>query len=193
VVAVALVAPAAARASSVRIEGFYGLEQPPAASFSAATSGGSASNLYKSSLQLAGGDVLFNLGGLELGAIIDTTFGSNSPSQTALGALAGVGLELDAFKLDLLGEAGGHRYGNFANNPDIVTSSSSEQWLFYVGLRPGITFKLGGPISLGLWAFVRWDVNSQDLPVTVGSAKSAGSYSLGGTTIGAAVRLGFDL
>ncbi|SRR6266568_1681321 len=192
----ALLVPATASASSIRIEGFYGLERPPSISFSSAVSGAgsaSASDLYKTSLQLAGGDVLVNLGGLELGAIVDTTFGNSSPSQTALGGLAGVGLELGGLKLDLLAEAGGHRFGNFADNPDIVTSSSSSDWLFYVGLRPGITFNLGGPISLGLWAFVRWDVTSHDLPVTVGSASSAGTYSLGGTTIGATIRLGFDL
>jgi hypothetical protein len=191
-VALALAAPAAARATSLRIEGFYGLEQPPATSFSAATSG-SASDLYKSSLQLAGGDVLVNLGGLELGAIIDSTFGDNTASQTALGALGGVGLELGPFKIDLLAEAGGHRYGNFASNPDVVTSSTSEQWLFYVGLRPGATIQLVGPLFVGLWLFARWDVTSHDLPVTVGSAKSAGSYSLGGTTIGATLRLGVAL
>lgn len=193
-VAVALIAPAAARASDLQLEGFYGLERPPTTSFSAAVSStGSASNLFDTSLQIAGGDLLLNLGGLELGAIIDTTFGHDTASQTALGALAGFALAASGLKIDLLAEAGGHRYGNFASNPDVVTASSSSQWLAYVGLRPGFTFRLGGPLSLGLWAFVRWDLTSHDQQVTVGSAGSAGSYKLGGTTIGATVRLGFDL
>lgn len=195
--AVAIVAPAAASAIDLQLEGFYGLERPPSTSFSAAVSGagntGSASGLFNSSLQLAGGDVLLNLDGLELGAIIDATFGNDTASQTALGALGGFALSAGGAKVDLLAEVGGHRYGNFASNPDIVTSSSSSEWLAYVGLRPGLSFRLGGPLSVGLWAFVRWDVNSRDLPVTVRNAGSAGSYKLGGTTIGATVRLGFAL
>jgi hypothetical protein len=191
-VAAALIAPAAASASSLRIEGFYGAERPPTIAFNGT---GSASDLYKNSLQVGGGDVLLNLGGLELGAIIDTTFGGNNASQTAIGGLVGLGLDLESVKLDLLGEAGGHRYGNFAKNTDIVTSSSSSEWLAYVGIRPGLTFKLSGPLFLGVWAFWRWDVTSHELPVTVGSANaaSAGTYKLGGSTIGVTVRLGFDL
>lgn len=193
--AVALgMSPRSASALDLQVEGFYGLARPPTTSFRAATSGtGSASDLYDSSLQLAGADVLLNLNGLELGAIADITFGNDSATQTAIGALAGAAISLGAMKLDLLAEAGGHRFGNFAKNRDVVTASSSSEWLFYVGLRPGISVKLGGPLSIGLWAFVRWDVDTQNVPVTVGSAGSAGSYKLGGTTVGATVRLGFAL
>jgi hypothetical protein len=191
--AVAVLAPGAAFADIV-IEGFYGIEQPPSSDFNAAVSGAaSAPKLFDSSLQLAGGDVLLTLGLLELGAIIDTTFGSNTASQTAIGALGGIVLGGGGARIDLLGEAGGHRFGNFAKHPEIVTSGSTDEWLFYVGLRPGVTFKLGSsPLVLGVWAFVRWDVTTQEVPVTVASASasSAGSYKLGGTTIGATLRLG---
>lgn len=192
--AAVLMAPAVASAQ-VTIEGFYGIDRPPSTSFSSAVNGAANSpSLFNSSLQTAGGDVLLTLGMLELGAIIDTTFGHNTASQTAIGGLGGVALGMGGVKLDLLGEAGGHRYGNFVSNPDIVTASSTDQWFFYLGLRPGITFKLGdGPLAMGLWLFARWDVNSQNVPVTVGSAGSAGSYKLGGTTIGATLRLGFQL
>lgn len=194
VVALALLAPTAAGAIDLQVEGFYGLARPPTTSFDAAVSGGgSASDLFDSSAQFAGGDVLLNLDGFELGAIVDATFGPDTASQTAVGALAGFALSVGPAKVDLLGEAGGHRYGNFAKNPDVVTASSTSEWLAYVGLRPGVSFKLGGPLSLGVWGFVRWDVTSQDVPVTVRSAGSAGSYKLGGTTVGAAVRLGFAL
>jgi hypothetical protein len=190
--ALALLLPAAASAT-VQLEGFYGIERPPSPSFSSAVSGATNSpDLFKSSLQLAGGDVLLNLGILELGAIADTTFGNNTASQTALGGLLGLGLPLGPAKLDLLAEAGGNRYGNFVSNPSIVTSSSSSEWLFYVGLRPGLSVKVSGPVSLGVWAFVRWDVTSRNVPVNVGNATSAGSYKLGGATIGATVRLGLD-
>ena len=191
--AVALIAPGAASATDIQIEGFYGIERPPTTDFRTAVSGANAPGLFDTSLQLAGGDVLLNLGGLELGAIADTTFGHDTASQTSIGGLAGFALGLPTGKIDLLAEAGGHRYGNFVSNSQIVTSSSTDEWLFYVGLRPGISFKFSGPFSLGLWAFVRWDVSSHNVPVTVGSAGNAGSYKLGGTTIGATVRLGFVL
>jgi hypothetical protein len=190
--ALALIVPAVGSAT-VQLEGFYGIERPNSPSFSAAVSGATNSpSLFDTSLQIAGGDLLINLGGLELGAIADTTFGHHTASLTALGALLGFGLPLGPAKLDLLAEAGGHRYGNFVSNPDIVTASSTSEWLFYVGLRPGISFHVSGPVTLGLWAFVRWDVTSRNVPVTVGNASSAGSYKLGGATIGATARLGFD-
>ena len=190
---VALIAPGVASALDLQLEGFYGFERPPTTDFHTAVSGANAPGLFDSSLQMAGGDILLNLGGLELGAIADATFGNHTASQTAIGGLAGFGLGLGSAKLDLLGEAGGHRFGNFASHPEIVTASSSDEWLFYVGLRPGISFKFAGPLTVGLWAFVRWDVTSQTVPVTVGSAGNAGNYKLGGTTIGATLRVGFDL
>ena len=193
---VALFTPGAAIAADVSVEGFYGVERPPSTDFSAAVSGVSSPSFFDSALQLAGGDVLLTLGALELAAIGDTTFGSNTASQTALGALAGVALGAGSARVDLLAEAGGHRFGNFVSNPQIVTASSSSEWLFYVGLRPGVSFKLGdGPFTLGLWGFARWDLTSHDLAVTVGSvsASNAGIYKLGGTTIGLTLRLGLVL
>jgi hypothetical protein len=190
--AAALAMPAAASAI-VEIEGFYGLERPPSTSFSAAVSGTNAPSLFDTSLQIAGGNVIVNLGALEVGAIADTTWGHNTASQTAIGGLAGIGIGTSV-RIDLLGEAGGHRYGNFTSHPEITSSSSSNEWLVYVGLRPGITFKLGdGPLSVGLWAFARWDVTTHNVPVTVGSVSSAGTYKIGGTTVGATLRLGFEL
>lgn len=192
--AMALLVPAAALANSnVMIEGFYGIERPPSTSFSAAVSGAvNSPDLFSSSLQLAGGDVLVDLGGLELGVIGDTTFGHNTASQTVLGALGGLALGTGTARIDLLAEAGGNRYGSLSAHPD-VTASSTDEWLFYVGLRPGVSFKLsGGPITAGLWGFVRWDVTSKNVPVTVGNVANAGSYKLGGTTIGATLRLGFE-
>jgi hypothetical protein len=191
----ALLAPGAAIAGDLTIEGFYGVERPPATDFNAAVSGLSASNLFDSALQIAGGDVLLRLGVVELGAIGDTTFGSNRASQSAIGALGGLALGGGSTTLDLLFELGGHAYGNLANNPQFVVSSNT-QWLFYVGLRPGISFKLGdGPFTLGLWGFARWDVTSHDLPVNLSSVSpgAAGTYKLGGTTIGLTLRLGFVL
>jgi hypothetical protein len=190
----AMLAPGAAIADLITIEGFYGIERPPSTDLSGALSGTTASpSLFDTSLQMAGGDVLVRLGFLEFGAIADSTWGTHTASQTAIGGLGGIALGTGSLRIDLLAEVGGHRFGNLTSNPEIVTASSSEEWLLYVGLRPGISFKLGnGPLSLGLWVFARWDVTSKDVPVTVGSAGSEGSYTLGGTTIGATARLGLE-
>jgi hypothetical protein len=149
--------------------------------------------LFDTSLELAGGDLLLSLGALEVGAIGDVTFGHHTASQSAIGGLLGFGVPLGPAKLDLLGELGGHRYGNFTEHPEIVTSSSSNEWLLYVGLRPGFSVRIVGPLSIGVWTFVRWDLQRRTVPVTVGNATTEGSYKLGGTTIGATFRLGLEL
>jgi hypothetical protein len=196
ILAVALLLPRAAPALGT-LEGFYGLSRPPSASFRSSVSGADDPHLFKSSAQLAGGDLLLDFGGpLEIGAIIDTSWRHHAGSQTAIGGLVGLRLDLGALRLDALGEAGGHRYGNFTDDPEIITASKSSEWLAYVGLRPGVAFRLGPPgqpgLLLGVWGFARWDLTSKRLPVTVSSAGSAGSIKLGGSTIGATARVGFE-
>ncbi|HET8541169.1 MAG TPA: hypothetical protein VFL83_14945 [Anaeromyxobacter sp.] len=200
VAAALLAAPQAARAA-VSLEVFYGLSRPESASFSQAASGtANDPDLLASSLNVAGGDVLFHLGLFEIGGIIDTSWKSGSASQTAIGALVGVGGDMGGWlRLEALGELGAQRYGNFAENPNVVTSGSSNEWFMYVGLRPGVAVRMpvgqgNTAVLVGLWAFARWDLNSSTVPVTVGDADSAspGTLELGGTTIGAQLRLGLD-
>lgn len=192
--ALALVVPHRAQAGFLTIEGLYGFARPPAANFSAAAQGTvDDQDLSDDTLQIAGGDILLNLGLLQFGAIGDVTIG-DGVTQTALGALGGIRLG-DKLRLDLLGEIGGHRFGNVVDDPDLVTASSSDQWLLYVGLRPGVAYRFGSGSSgiiLGVWGFVRWDVTDESVPVTVDGA-SIGNVDLGGTTIGATLRLGLEL
>ncbi len=200
-VAAVLAVPQAAHAA-VSIEAFYGLSRPRADSFSQAISGTANNpNLIADSLNIAGGDLILHMGLFELGGIIDTSWKKNSASQTAIGGLVGVGGDWDGWlRLEALGEVGGQRYGNFANDPSIVTSSSSSQWFMYLGLRPGVAVHIPmgdeGKIGalVGVWGFARWDLNTSNVPVTVGSAGSTspGSIKLGGTTIGAELRLGIE-
>lgn len=199
VLAAALLAPAAADASIVTIEGQYGIARPPSANLSSAIAGASDErDLAESSLQLAGGDILLNLGLLQIGAIADTTFG-DGVTQTAVGGLFGVRLG-DELRLDLLGEVGGHRFGNVLEDQSIVTGSSASEWLMYVGVRPGVAYRFdfvpGGPgLVVGVWGFARWDVTDKDVGVSLGDPASAspGTVELGGTTIGATLRLGVEL
>jgi hypothetical protein len=199
-VAAVLAVPQAAHAA-VSIEAFYGLSRPRADSFSQAISGTSSDpNLYASSLNIAGGDLILHLGLLEIGGIIDTSWKSGSASQTAIGGLIGVGGDWQGWlRLEALGEVGAQRYGNFAENPSIA-SSGSDQWLMYVGLRPGVALhiptsadgKIG--VLVGVWGFARWDLNTTTTAVSVGNAGSTspGSIKLGGTTVGAELRLGVE-
>jgi hypothetical protein len=192
--AAALAAPRLALAMGT-IEGFYGIARPPGTSFRSDVNGAvNDPHLFKNSKQMVGGDVLLGSGFLELGAIADHSWASGKGSQTALGGLLGLKVPLGALRLDLLGEAGGHRYGDLGKE----TNDGKDVWRAYVGLRPGLALKLGQPslpgLVVGLWTFVRWDLNSDRVPVTnrnVGSTTPA-SLKLGGSTIGATLRLGFD-
>jgi hypothetical protein len=192
--ALLLAAPRAASAL-VTVEGFYGLARPSSVDFHSAVNGAvNNSHLFQDSLNIAGGDVILHLGLLELGAIADVTFRSDSASQTAIGGLVGVGFDLGGLRLEALGEVGGHKIGNITSNPSIVTSSSGSEWLAYVGLRPGVAFRLGSGLILGLWGYARWDVTDSSVPVTVSSATGTtpGELKLGGTTVGVTGRVGFD-
>lgn len=189
---VALLAPGLAFGGGT-IEGFYGIAKPPGTDFE---SDGTVEDpdLYKGALQNAGGDVMFNVEWFQFGAIADYSWSSNRASQTALGGLVGLKLPLGRLRLDLMGEAGGHRYGDLGN----AVNSDKDQWFMYLGLRPGVAFKFGEPdrpgFLLGVWTFVRWDLNSNRVPVTaenIGNT-TAGSIKLGGSTIGATLRVGFE-
>jgi hypothetical protein len=190
-------APQPGAAAGIAIEGLYGFVRPPDADFSAAIAGAANDDdLSESSLQIAGGTVLLDLGALELGAIIDKTFG-DGVTQTALGALAGLRLG-DKLRLDLLGEAGGHRFGDFTDDPSVVTASSTEEWLFYVGVRPGLAYRIdllpGVGLLIGVWGFARWDVTDKTVPITVSGATDVpGDLELGGVSIGATLRAGIEL
>jgi hypothetical protein len=195
--AVALAVPGIADAASFSIEALYGLARPPAADFDAAVSGtANDQDLSDDSAQIVGGTVLLTFGLFELGAIIDATLPDQGPDQTAIGALAGIRLG-DKLRLDLLGEIGGQRFGNAFEDTDVVTGSTSDQWLMYVGLRPGLAYKFdlrggGAGIILGLWGFARWDLTDGTTQATGGDVPSAGEVDLGGTTIGATARLGIE-
>ena len=54
--------------------------------------------------------------------------------------------------------------------------------------------KLGeeGRWLLGVWAFARWDVTSKTVQVTLADT-TTGSYKLGGSQFGGALRFGFSL
>ncbi|HYD42083.1 MAG TPA: hypothetical protein VEB43_14730 [Anaeromyxobacter sp.] len=190
-VAAALLVPGLAKGVGLTVEGFYGLTRPPETNISNALED---RNIFDDSLQLAGADVLIRLGVFEFGAIADVNWGEGTATQSAIGGLAGFAVPLGPARLDLLGEIGGQRYGNLARNPNIADTDRRDQWLAYVGLRPGLAFKVGsgGPgLLVGIWTFARWDLQKEDVPVTL-EGGGTGDYELGGVTLGATLRVGVD-
>lgn len=136
------------------------------------------------------------LGMLELGALVEAGRPRRANTTTAIAALAGIGLELGGLRLEALGELGGQRYADALTNPAVVVDTNRSDWLAYVGLRPGISIRFGerGGGILGVWGYARWDVMDKDVRVTLASgAGGTGSYSLGGTQFGLALRLGFSI
>jgi hypothetical protein len=196
--AVVLLAPATGDAADFSIEALYGISWPPAADFNSAVSSVNSQDVSENTSQIVGGTLLLNLSAFDFGAIVDTTISDKGPDQTAIGALAGIRLG-KKLRLDLLGEIGGHHYGNVFQNTDVVTGSTEEAWLMYVGLRPGLAYRLdlgsegGMGILVGVWGYVRWDVTDKHVPVNAGSGvPSPGEVDLGGTTIGLTLRGGIE-
>jgi hypothetical protein len=137
---------------------------------------------------------ILRLGMFDVGALVELGRPGRDNNTMAIGVLGGLNLLLGSLQLEALGELGGHRYGDALHNSAVIADSSRSDWLAYVGLRPGIAVHLGegGRILLGLWAFARWDVTSKDIPVTMADGTRNGSYKLGGTQFGAALRLGLS-
>lgn len=137
---------------------------------------------------------VLRLGMLSAGALVELGRPGKPNTTTAIAALGGLNLVLGRLQLDALAELGGHRYGDALHNPAVILDSNRSDWLAYVGLRPGISLHLGesGNILLGLWGFARWDVTQKDVPVTLASGIGTGLYKLGGTQIGASLRLGLS-
>jgi hypothetical protein len=144
--------------------------------------------------QSLGATVIARVGMLDLGVIGELGRPGKDNTTSVLGALAGVNVDVGPLRLEALGELGGHRYGNAVQNPSVIGDSDRSDWLAYAGLRPGVSVRLGESRTwfLGLWGFARWDLTSKDVQVTLQDG-GTGSYELGGSQFGAALRLGFSL
>jgi hypothetical protein len=154
----------------------------------------SSSQQLKDASTSIGGTAILRLGMLDVGAIGELGRPGKTNDTTVLGLMGGVNLDVGPLRFEALGELGGHRYGNALHNSTIISESTGSDWLAYVGLRPGLSMKLGedGRWLLGVWAFARWDVTSKTVQVTLADT-TTGSYKLGGSQFGAALRFGFSL
>ena len=155
---------------------------------------GAAKRLSYRGYDSVGATAIVRLGLLDLGVIGELGRPGENNTTTAIGVLGGINLDLRPLRIEALGEAGGHRYGNALENSAVIRDSSRSDWLAYVGLRPGVSVRLGdSPWLLGVWGFARWDVTSKDVQVTLADGSGTGSYKLGGSQFGAQLRFGLTL
>jgi hypothetical protein len=139
-----------------------------------------------------GATAVVRLGLLEVGALGELGRPGRENSTVTFGALAGVGLSLGRLRLEGLGELGGRRYSDALRNPGVIQDTNRDDWLAYVGLRPGVSLRLGetGNALLGVWGYARWDLVQKDVRVPLADLSGSGVYELGGSQIGLALRLG---
>lgn len=193
VVALALLAsPTLAAETGLDLSVHYGADKYDAVGLKSGLGGVEASALLDDTSTHVGATAIYRGGLLELGVIGEIGRPGKAGSTTLLGALAGVGFGT-GLRLELLGELGAHRYGDLLKDSTVLTRSRNEAWLVSVGLRPGLSMRLGpdGMIIVGVWAFARWDVTSQDVQVTLASGNA--TYKLGGSQFGGSLRLGIAL
>jgi hypothetical protein len=172
----------------------YGLDKYDSVGLRSGLGGVKNESLLKDTSTTVGATAIFRSGMLELGGIGEIGRPGQSGSTTLLGALGGLGFDLGRFRLEALGELGGHKYGDVLHDAAVVSRSRSDAWLVSVGLRPGLAMRLGPQDALlvGVWAFARWDVTSQDVQVNLGGGNSS-TYKLGGSQFGASLRVGISL
>lgn len=143
-------------------------------------------------LGLAG---ILKLGTLEVGALVESGSQSGGGKTLTAGALGGLGLDLMGLKLEALAELGGHRFADFLKDPSVAQLSTDNAWLYYVGLRPGLSYAFGTGLKfvVGIWAFARWDLTTKNVTVTPTAGGASTTYKLGGSDFGASLRLGVSI
>jgi len=159
------------------------------------------SDMLKDSASVVGGLGLLRLGILDLGVLYEggaISGTAGTADSMVLTPEVGFALPLgDTFRLDLLGELGGHKISNIAASGGTIDySQATAVWLPYLGVRPMLTlrFPLGPVKAIGsLAAFARWDLVKKDatLEPVSGSTVSV-PYELGGTTFGLSAGVGIE-
>ena len=153
--------------------------------------------LLKNANTHIGLDGILKLGTMEVGALLESGTQSGGGKTLTAGALGGFGFDLMGLKLEALAELGGHRFADFLKDPSVSQLSSSQEWLYYLGLRPGLSYAFGSGVKfvVGIWGFARWDLTTKNITYTPTSPTGAApvTYKLGGSDFGASLRLGVQL
>jgi len=135
---------------------------------------------------LAGFATLANLGELAGGGVVDGFPGIFGNGRLTVGGLAGWQPQAGSHRFQLLAELGAERFSDVGGNL-LSAPGARDTWLPYLGARLGTSEVLGPgvPFELGVWMFVRKDIDQATV-----SEPTVTDYRLGGYTAGAALRVG---
>lgn len=136
---------------------------------------------------LVGATALGNIGWVALGGTVDATPGRNGDGRLAIGVLLGVQPEVDRLRIQVLGEAGRHRFSDVGGNV-FAHQVGPDTWLPYLGVRLGVarTVPVHGMFEVGAWLFGRHDLGEATVTNRI-------DYRLGGWMCGLALRVGLHL
>jgi hypothetical protein len=161
--------------------------------------GQDAKDLLQGNFDTWGGSALLRWRWLDVGLLYEGAFLADQADSAVLTPLVGVALNLGSrFRVDLLGELGGHRISNIGLGGDVTVSDPQSVWLPYLGVRPTLSLRLPiGPVRLvlSLAPFARWDLVHKDVTVVAsdGTTTTESTYEAGGTTFGVAAGAGLEL
>ena len=144
---------------------------------------------------VAGGSAVVRVGPLELGALYEGTLSEHDATSDVITPLFGFALDLsERWRLELLGEVGGHRISWTASDP---LGSVHTVWLPYIGARPSLALRLpagGLRLVLSVTPFARWDLARRQVDVQSSSGTSTRTtYDVGGTTFGLVGGVGIEI
>jgi hypothetical protein len=137
-----------------------------------------------------------NIERLAIGGAVDATPGSAGDGRLTLSALVGYLPRVGATRLQLLAEAGGHRFSDVGGS-QVARQIGPDTWLPFAGVRLGAarTVPEHGFFELGLWMFGRYDIGHKTV-TTVTSfmwEEWRTDYRVGGFMAGLAFQVGLRL
>ena len=152
--------------------------------------------LLRDGVPLVGATTLGNIGRLAMGGAVDATPGINGDGRMSLALLLGFQPEIEGTRLQLLGEAGRHRFSNVGGSL-VGHQLGPDTWLPYLGVRLGVarTAPAHGPFEVGAWLFGRYDIGQATVTNVSGplGAETRTDYRLGGWMGGLALQVGLRL
>jgi hypothetical protein len=145
---------------------------------------------------VVGATGLGNIERLAIGGAVDATPGSGGDGRLTLSALLGFQPQVGTTRLQLLAEAGGHRFSNVGGS-QLGRSTGPDAWLPFAGVRLGAarTVPEHGFVELGCWLFGRYDLGHKTVTtVTTFMGEGPGAdYRVGGFMVGLAFEVGLRL
>ena len=92
---------------------------------------------------LVGATALGNIRWVALGGTVDATPGRNGDGRLSIGVVLGLQPEVDRLRIQVLGEAGRHRFSDVGGNV-FAHQVGPDTWLPYLGVRLGVARTVPG-------------------------------------------------